>query len=204
METDTIAFWPISLNFSVCLLCVWALSHFFCCSSPLTSRCSVFFDAYFQSRQKLWNISRLRSEIWNAMCWSFFFPLCEANKRTLNVELKMSLHWIGLIKNLKYTSPSKALQQFEQKVLYVLKEEIGSLIECNKQPLMIQGNSGVIPNWGGREGVWSGGEAGAHFRSGNCGIEGNWRDGRRENKDPTGGEKGEGRRRKLRIIKHKW
>ena len=35
----------------------------------------------------------------------------------------MSLHWIGLIKNWKDTSPSKALQQFEQKVLYVLKEE---------------------------------------------------------------------------------
>ena len=66
----------------------------------------------------------------------------------------MSLHWIGLIKNWKDTSPSKALQQFEQKVLYVLKEEISSLSwrDCNKQPLMIQGNSGVIPNWGvGRE-----------------------------------------------------
>lgn len=40
-------------------------------------------------------------------------------------------------------------------------------------------------------------EASAHFRSGDNGVEGNWRDGGRENKDPAGREK---RRGNLRAL----
>lgn len=186
------------LNFSVCLLCICILSCFLCVFLFHKWMWCLLW-CLFSIRTELWNLSRFRSETGNARCW-YFCSLWEANTRTFNVELKMSLHWIALIKNLTYTSPPKALQQSEQKVLYVVKGEVSnlSLTECNKQPLTSPGDSGVIPNWD--MGV---GEATTHFRSGDRGVEGNWRAGRRENKDVTRGRgKGAGRR-KLRTRRHR-
>lgn len=88
-------------------------------------------------------------------------------------------------------------------MLYVLKEEIRSLslLECNKQPLTIQGNSGVIPNCGVREGS-------LEWRRGNCTFQereqwggGNESGGRSKNKDPTSGRERKGKEKNAGYCK---